>query len=109
MRAGTLDRRITLQVRTDTMNAVGQPIPAWADWVVNLPAAYEPARGREYFAAQALTVTEPARFRIRYLTGVVPGMRISYDGKIWDVAAVEEMYGRENEMHLYAETGLTEG
>ena len=109
MRSGQLDQLITIEQRSDTVDAAGQPIPAWTTFAASLPAAYEPARGREFFAAQALTVVEAARFRIRWLSGVVPGQRVSYGGKVWDIAAVEPMYGRQRELHLYCDTGLTQG
>jgi len=109
MRAGTLDQLITIESRADTVNGFGQSVPTWSIFAADVPAAYEPARGREYFAAQALTVAESARFRIRWLSGVVAGQRVQYDGKIWDIAAVEEMYRRQRETHLYCSTGLTLG
>lgn len=108
MRAGEFDRIIEIQSRRDTINAVGQPTPTWSTFAKHVPAAYEPMRGREYFEAQGMQVVDPARFRIRYKRGVVAEMRVIFDGKIWDVAAVVPM-GRNVEHHLYCATGLTEG
>lgn len=109
MRAGKLDRIILIQSRTDNVDAVGQPVPTWGTFQANVPAGFDQARGREFFTAQALTVVEAAMFTIRYLPGLIAGHRISYDGKIWDIAGVEQVYGRQREMHVFAATGLTAG
>ena len=106
--AGDLDRIIKIEKRRDVVNAVGQSAPTWSTFAAAVPASYEPARGREYFAAQAMTVVEPAMFRIRWKAGVVAEMRVRFRDKIWDIAAVEEV-GRNDEMRLYCATGLTEG
>jgi len=109
MRAGTLDQRITIESRTDALNAVGQPIPTWGTFEANVPAGFDPARGREFYNAQALTVERAAMFRIRWLPGLIAGHRIQYDGVIWDITSVEQVFGRDREMHVFAATGLTEG
>ena len=109
MRAGLLDQRITIESRTDALSAVGQPIPKWGTFEANVPAGFDPVRGREFFNAQALTVERAAMFRIRYLPGLIAGHRILYDSKTWDIASVEQVFGRDREMHVFAATGLTEG
>jgi SPP1 family predicted phage head-tail adaptor len=109
MRAGQLDQRITIQSRTDLADSVGQPNPTWGTFAANIPAAFDPVRGREFFTAQALTVVEAAMFRIRYMPGTIPGHRVQYDGKVWDIASVEQVFGRDREMHLFCSTGLTAG
>lgn len=113
MRAGALRQVVTIEYDRNqapkTVNAVGQPIPNWSIFVANLRASYEPARGREFFAASGRIVEEPALFRIRYTPGVVPTMRVLFDYKVWDISDVEDVMGRHREMHLYCATGLTEG
>jgi SPP1 family predicted phage head-tail adaptor len=109
MRAGTLDQRITIESRTDAVDTVGQPIPTWGAFAANIPAGFDQIRGREFFTAQALTVVEAAMFRIRYLPGTIAGHRVQYDGKVWDIASVEQVFGRDREMHLFCATGLTAG
>ena len=109
MRAGTLDQIITIESRNDALSAVGQPVPTWGTFQANVPAGFDPVRGREYFTSQALTVERAAMFRIRYLPGLIAGHRVLYDGKVWDIASVEQVFGRDREMHVFAATGLTEG
>lgn len=109
MRAGTLDRIITIESRNDAVDSVGQSIPSWGTFQANVPAGFDVARGREFFTSQALTVVEAAMFRIRYLPGLIAGHRVLYDGKVWDIASVEQVFGRQREMHVFAATGLTAG
>jgi SPP1 family predicted phage head-tail adaptor len=109
MRAGQLDQIILIESRVDTVDAVGQPVPSWSTWAADVPAAFDPAKGREFFSAQGLQVERAARFRTRWLTGLAAGMRVVYDGATWDIASVEQMYGRDRELHIYAATGLTAG
>lgn len=109
MRAGQLDQLITFEARSDARDASGQAIPSWSTWAANVPAAFDPSRGREFFAAQGLQVERGARFRLRWVPGVASSMRIRYDGAIWDIASIEQMFGRDRELHIYAQAGLTAG
>ena len=109
MRAGTLDQRITIESRSDALSLVGQPIPTWTTFEANVPAQFDAVRGREFFNAQALTIERAAMFRIRYLPGLIAGHRIQYDGVVWDITSVEQVFGRDREMHVFAATGLTAG
>lgn len=109
MRIGLLDRYITIETRTDHVDSVGQPVPTWSVYLQDLPAAYEPAAGRQFFDAQAVSVENPARFRIRYRGGITELMRVRFEGKVWDIASAVEGKGRHHELHLYCATGMTEG
>ncbi len=108
MRAHQRDRIIKIQKRVDVVSPAGQSKPTWSTFAAAVPASYAPSRGREYFAAQAMTVVDPAMFGILYKPGVTAEMRVIFRGKTWDIAAVEEV-GRNEEMLLYCATGLTEG
>jgi SPP1 family predicted phage head-tail adaptor len=109
MKAGDRRHLVNIEKRIDVKDEVGQMVPTWPTWRANVPAAYEPARGREFFAAQGQIVSEPALFRIQYDANVVATMRIKFRSKIWDIASVEDVGGLDRELHLYCATGLTEG
>lgn len=109
MRAGFLDRLIQIGQYTEEVDEVGQPIKTWESFAENVPAKVDYRGGREYYVASGLASVESACFKVRWLSGLVTGMRVQYDNKIWDISFVEPGYGRHREMHVYATTGLTEG
>jgi SPP1 family predicted phage head-tail adaptor len=84
-------------------------VRTWSAFARDVPASFDPARGREFFAASGAVVAESAMFGIRYTAGVVPEMRLKFANKVWDIVAVDDIGGREREMRLYCQTGLTEG
>lgn len=100
MRAGELDRKIVIERVTETQNAIGEPVASWATFAT-VWAAVKPVRGREYFAAQGMQAEADSVFRIRWLDGVTPKMRISYDGAVYDIQHVAEL-GRRAGLELYA-------
>lgn len=108
MRAGLLNRQITIEQRTDAQDSFGQPVPGWTPLATEW-AAVEADRGREYFAAAQIQAVAPVRFRIRYRSDVTPRHRVSYAGKLYDIKAVVDAYARERELHLYCDAGLTQG
>lgn len=109
MEAGALRHRINFESATWTRQSNGQSTAAWSTLLEKVPAAFEPEKGLEHFEAQGLVVTEPARFRIRYLPDITPALRIAFRDKVWDISAIVDVAGRERELHLYCGTGLTEG
>lgn len=108
MRAGLLRDQIVIQQRSDAQDAFGQPVPTWSD-LATVWAAVEPERGREWFVASQLQAVEPVRFRIRYRADVTTRHRVSWGGKLYDVRAVVDGFARIRELHLYCDTGLTQG
>jgi SPP1 family predicted phage head-tail adaptor len=109
MQRGKLRHPIKIQKRTDSASETGQPVAVWSTFARDVPASFDPIQGREFFAGQGVVVSEPARFRINYLEGVVAEMRVTFRDKIWDIHSVEDVGGRMREMYLYCATGLTEG
>ncbi|MCK9497108.1 MAG: phage head closure protein [Dehalococcoidia bacterium] len=89
MRAGRLDRRITLQRFTATQDAYGEPIETWADYVT-VWARVEPLRGRERFEAQREHAEVDTRFHLRYRDDLTVEDRITYEGDLYDIEAILE-------------------
>lgn len=108
MKAGELRYRITIQSRSDSQDASGQPVPTWGT-LATVWASFDPERGREYFAKAGELSANPARFRIRYRSDVTTKMRVSFDSRVYDIKAVVNARGDNRETHLYCDTGLTQG
>ncbi len=94
LRAGALDRRVTLRAKSLANDASGQAIETWAD-LATVWAEKRDLRGREYLAAQAVNAEVETLFRIRWRSDVTPANRLTYDGKDYDIAAVAEIGRRE--------------
>lgn len=109
MKAGKLDRRITIQRRQKTTNPDnGEDLYVWVD-VVSCAAEFVANRGQEMFAARQKQDVSVGLFRIRYRPGIIPEMRIVYEGSHFDITSVDPMPGRQTGLELLAKTGLTNG
>lgn len=97
MKAGRLDRRITLQRKSATQNSYGEEVAAWAD-LATVWAEVVPSAGREAFVAQQFAGFINATFRVRWssLTRSITDLdRISFDGRIYNITEVREIGRRE--------------
>ncbi len=102
IRSGQLRQRIQIQSRSDVPSASGEPAAVWS-LVAEVWASVEPLLGREFFAAQERSSTVPTKFRIRYLAGLVPRMRIIWAGRWFDIRAVQQVGGLKVEMLVMAD------
>lgn len=104
MRAGKMDRRITLQRKSSSGDSFGQPIETWADisggtvW-----AEVSPVSGNERWLSQQMIAEADTLFRIRYMAGLTPLDRVVYDGRTYDVKSVIEI-GRREGLDISAKT-----
>jgi head-tail adaptor len=81
MAAGKLDRKITIQRKTETQLESGEPVEAWANLAVRRSSSMWPFRGAEGFAPPTTTAYEQIEFRVRYSTDVAalsPKDRVIY-------------------------------
>lgn len=94
MRAGRLNRRITIQQVTETQDSYNALTESWSTYKT-VWAEVVPKRAREYFS-QAETVSQSdIMFRIRHISGVTTKMRISYDGNVYDIQSIIEIGYKE--------------
>jgi SPP1 family predicted phage head-tail adaptor len=102
MRAGALDRTITIQRKTLTQDETGAPVESWAVYAT-VCASKKDLRGSERFASQQVMADADTQFRIRYLSGITPMDRILCEGRTYDVKSVLE-FGRREGMDIMAQT-----
>jgi SPP1 family predicted phage head-tail adaptor len=108
MRAGKLDRRLTIQRKVTTSSPSGEPIETWSPLAIVWGEA-RPVPGDEKFGAQQLIATSLMTFRIRWRPdlNVTVNDRISYSGRLWDLLDVREIGRREGlEIEAKARTDL---
>lgn len=101
MRAGRLDRRLTIQTFTTTQDVnSGEMVKSWATFASVMGGKRE-MTAKERFAAQQDVSERTCLWTIRWLDGVTAKMRILDDrGELWDIEAVPEGYGRARTMEL---------
>jgi SPP1 family predicted phage head-tail adaptor len=95
MRAGKLDRRITIQRLTDTgRDAVNAPIVTWEP-IATVWGQKRPMRGDERFSAHQVAGSAVTTFVIRYRPDVTVNDRIMCEGLTYDIRDIRELGRRE--------------
>ncbi|MCC2547713.1 phage head closure protein [Hymenobacter sp. BT175] len=107
MNIGKLDRRITLEQNTATQNAYGEQVPAWSE-VGEVWARVDYGRGNEAVQAGEQVAIQRIDFTIRYKPGLSARLRITYEGQVYDIEAVQEL-GRRAGLKLSAFTRNDDG
>lgn len=97
MRAGTMDKLITIQRFTSTVDDFGTPVETWTD-VAGLRAQIVTASTDEFIrnGAEAETVIV---FRVRYLDSITTADRIVYGGQPFNIKETTEI-GRRKGLEL---------
>ena len=84
MRAGDLNRKITIQQITRVQNASGEMEESTSTFVAPF-AGVTYIRGAESQVSQVQVGQQQARFRIYHLAGLKMEMKILHDGLTWDI------------------------
>ena len=92
MRAGKLNRRITIQSISESRDAYGEPIKSWVT-AYTVWAEVRPLRGDERAQNQQLVSKADTKFIIRYNSSmtITEQHRIQYDSDNYDITAILEI------------------
>lgn len=91
MKAGELDRRITLQTFSTSRDAnTNEQLESWAD-LDTVWAKVRMTGGREFREGSAEVGERKATFTIRYRSDVSQLARVSYAGEFWDIRDYREL------------------
>ena len=85
-----MDRWITIEEPTVTEDSFGGEVTAWAEFA-NVWAQRVDMRAKERFNSEQIQAIETTTWRIRYLDGVQPDMRITYFGKEYEITGIAEL------------------
>ena len=86
MKAGKLRHQITLQRNHPEQSALGEPLPNWVDYAVNIAAEVAPLVGKEFYGAQQINTELTTRVRLRWRDGVKAGDRIAFKERLFLIA-----------------------
>ena len=102
MQAGRLNRRVTLQSPSQSVDELGQPIPGWTDVAV-VWADIRMKSGLESIKAGAPVSVVQASIRVRYRAGITAGMRLTHNLQAFNIVAVMPDVGGREFVDLVAE------
>ena len=108
MRAGRLNRKVTVQSLAATQSTVtGEMHDAWAT-VGSVWAEVAPLSGREAFIASQVRADVDTLITIRYATfAVVPTMRIVKGTTYYDIQSALDPLDRKREIRIMCKKGNT--
>lgn len=110
MKAGTLNRKVTIQKLTTTLDEYGEPTGPniWVD-VATVWSSIKHASGMETVKSGVDVSVVKASIRIRRRTDVTAGMRVLCDGKVYDIRAVLDDVAGRVYTDLVVELGANQG
>ena len=98
MNIGKLDRYITLQSVSTSVDAYGQPVESFST-LASVWAKIEYKSEVEKFENEQLRAVSSIDFTIRYRTDITEQMRISYDSNTYQITGIAEI-GRGEGLNL---------
>lgn len=102
IRAGELDTRIRIEQRLTTQDAAGEPSIEWEEFAERW-ASIARTPGSEVWASAQRGGRVPTVFRLRYLAGVLPEMRVVAQERVYEIRSVVRESGRASELLLVTE------
>ncbi len=89
MLAQRLRHLITIESKATSINAYRENVGAWST-LRQVYAGVEPVSGREFMASSGSQAELQTRFICRHedVSDVTPQMRITFDGKVYDITEV---------------------
>lgn len=101
IRAGKLDRTITIERSTETIDAAGVPVVTWAT-LATMRAELTEASTDETIVDSGASTDTTVTFRTRFLDGVTVADRVTYAGRAFNLKGIREL-GRRRGLELRTE------
>jgi len=98
MRAGKLDRKITIERKTKTKTPTGSVVESWQE-VATMRAEIVQQSATEFLTGYGEAENGSIVFRIRYLGGITTNDRVTYNGTAYNLKEIKEL-GRHRGLEL---------
>lgn len=113
MQAGLLRRRVLIQSRSTSVDAMGGQITTW-NTVATVYAQIESTNGRAVFAGEAVQTEVTHQIVVRYQPmfadpKAVAAMRAVYNGRYFNIHASVNEAERNRQITLFCSEGLSDG
>ena len=90
MQAGRLDRRITIEEPSESRGNIGDVQESWSTFAT-VWAGKDDRSGREAMSPDIVRGEVDTVWRLRHLDGLTMAMRISYDGRVYDIRSIRQI------------------
>ena len=98
MKAGKLDKRVTIKVKSATRDSYGAEIIGWST-LATVWAQVMPLSGREYFTAAQFVPEAELKIRIRFREDFDETAKITYNNIDYDILHIAEI-GRQDGLEI---------
>lgn len=105
MNIGKLRHRITLQTASQSQNDFGEWVTSYTNWAT-VWAAIEPNLGKRYMEAKQANSEVQGVIRIRYKSGVLPTMRVTYGTQVFEIVSIVHPQEQQKELHILYKEAL---
>ena len=107
----SLRHRVGIEQRVQTLGPSGEQLDSWSVVALGEPAAIEPLRGREAFAALQISADQPYKVVVRYHPAVryTTDMRVTWEGRVLDIESVAEEMAAGHYVHLHCRERSPQG
>lgn len=102
MRSGRLRQRIRIERRSSARDVAGERLPAW-ELVADVRAQIDGLSGSEILAASQRQGRVLTTFRLRYVEGVTPAMRVVVGSRVFNVIDAIPQRGIKRELVITAQ------
>lgn len=101
IRTGELREQVLIEAPTETRDAFGGVVTTWATFAEPW-ARVVTMTGQEALRATAMQAQHAVRFQMHWLPGVLPAMRLSWDGRLYDIREIDTSRRHHGELWLTA-------
>lgn len=110
MLAWELTHRVDIELPTTTQDTItGETTTVWASVLRSVPAQVLTGPGREFMQSGAVQSEVSARINIRWFPGLLPTMRILWDGHTYNIHSIETDATGRREWRLKCTDGVNDG
>lgn len=103
--AGAMREQVTLQTRSTQQDSSGEPLPQWNQFATLRAEIVRFPSGKSTFdqASAQRIARVPTTFKLRWLDGVLPEMRLLNRSKVYRIMSAIDPTGRHEELLIMCE------
>lgn len=99
---GAMREQVMIQSRSTSQDSSGDPLLVWTTFAT-VRAEVVRTPGKEVFSALERLARVPTLFRLRFLAGVEPSMRLLCRNRVFNITSAIDPTGRDEELLVYTQ------